>query len=156
MHPFHLRRLHRGGSLRSSPSFLPSPPSASSTPSSLGSACFSRLLSRSPWWHRCSPRPPLVSGVHGQRAQTQAKARSSASLTFHPSLADAPAFVDCPTESLITRAGSPLDGSQTLDSDEAAYISTRRSQVLTPLWENYLANDTGYNATAILAQEPKM
>ncbi|ORY80202.1 AMP-binding domain-containing protein [Leucosporidium creatinivorum] len=81
---------------------------------------------------------PLVASVLGQAASY------------------APRLVDCPTESLIERTGSPLDGSQSLQADEAAYITTRRSQVLPPLWTTYLANDTGYNVSQLMIEEPKL
>lgn len=69
---------------------------------------------------------------------------------------DAPRQVACPTNgSLITRVGSPLDGTQKLSADEATFISERREQV-GPLWTNYLANDTGYNVSQIIANEPKL
>lgn len=47
----------------------------------------------------------------------------------------------CPS-TLITRTGSPLDGNQTLDASEEAYIEERRATVLAPLWSSYLADSS--------------
>ncbi|KAI5474485.1 hypothetical protein MNV49_003208, partial [Pseudohyphozyma bogoriensis] len=64
----------------------------------------------------------------------------------------APTLVACPAGSLITRTGSPIDNTQALDTDEAAYISRRRA-ALPSLWTSYAGNastgTTGYNYTQL-------
>ncbi|KAK4057651.1 hypothetical protein OIO90_001299 [Microbotryomycetes sp. JL221] len=69
----------------------------------------------------------------------------------------APELRSCPSNgSLVTSTGSPLDGSQQLFPAEQQYIQQRRSQRLPELWRTYLANDTGYNVTQIVANQPRM
>lgn len=65
-------------------------------------------------------------------------------------------MVNCPSGSLINQTGSPLDGTQVLSSGEDSYLTTRRSRVLNDLYRTYLGNDTGYDVSAIISQEPKL
>jgi len=68
--------------------------------------------------------------------------------------ADAPTRITCP-DNLVTRTGSPLNGSQVLGTDEAAYLDARRANVLPALYYSYLQDtttgSTGYNATALFS-----
>ena len=55
----------------------------------------------------------------------------------------------------MTRSGNPLNGSQTLDTNESTYLSNRRENVLPSLYYTYLQENatgsTGYNASQLFA-----
>ncbi|KAK4055121.1 hypothetical protein OIV83_000401 [Microbotryomycetes sp. JL201] len=69
----------------------------------------------------------------------------------------APALRQCPSNgTILSTTGSPLDGTQSLFPAEASYLRQRR-QATQSTWRDYLSgNDTGYNATVILNNQPKM
>ncbi|KAM0793568.1 hypothetical protein ACM66B_001004 [Microbotryomycetes sp. NB124-2] len=69
----------------------------------------------------------------------------------------APQLRQCPSNgTILSSTGSPLDGTQTLFPAEQAYLRQRR-QAVRSLWSSYLgSNDTGYNATQIINNQPKM
>ncbi|SCV71696.1 BQ2448_3284 [Microbotryum intermedium] len=72
----------------------------------------------------------------------------------------APRRVPCPRGPLVTSAGSPLAGDQTLESREAIYQIKRWIKVLQPLYAEYLGvgGDTGYSAaqnSMIVRQQPR-
>ena len=75
-------------------------------------------------------------------------------LTAHTVLTDAPTRINCP-DNLVTRTGNPLNGTQQLDTNEAAYIANRRENVLPGLYYSYLGDTatgaTGYNASQLFA-----
>ncbi|KAL8292734.1 hypothetical protein RQP46_001346 [Phenoliferia psychrophenolica] len=65
----------------------------------------------------------------------------------------APTSAACPA-TLLQSYGSPLDGSQTLAERESAYITNRRSNVLSSLWSFYLSDtasgSTGYDTSNLV------
>lgn len=85
---------------------------------------------------------------------------SCPSLAHHLDVADAPALVDCPSNSLLERTGNPISGNQTLYGGEASYLQNRRTNVLPNLWQQYLQDNTtgstGYNATQIIQNKPNL
>ncbi|GJN92194.1 hypothetical protein Rhopal_005224-T1 [Rhodotorula paludigena] len=72
----------------------------------------------------------------------------------------APIRVDCPSDSILSDAGNPLEGTQQLPQGEQDYISRRRSQVLPNQWQAYLQDNatgsTGYDAVQIAQQQPNL
>lgn len=71
-----------------------------------------------------------------------AVAQSAASLAYTP------IYGRCPTGfTLVRQAGSSAAGNQTLNSQEAAYISGRTSNVLPNAWKTYLSNLEATNAS---------
>lgn len=106
----------------------------------------------------------LVTPVLGQAASCECASwcersrRARSAITENKTIAslDAPVVVDCPSFSLINQTGSPLDGTQVLSYGEDRYLTTRRTRVLNDLYRTYLGNDTGYNASEIIAEQPKL
>lgn len=102
--------------------------------------CFPLLFHSTQIFH---PRPP-----------------QSVDADCEPRSIDAPIKVQCPSSSLLTRTGSPLDGSQVLNQNESSYLERRRSNVSPQLWSDYLNENstgtTGYDVNAIVKAQPKM
>ncbi|GEM06114.1 AMP-binding domain-containing protein [Rhodotorula toruloides] len=72
----------------------------------------------------------------------------------------APAYVQCPSNSILERTGSPLSGNQSLFDAEASYLRNRRTNVLPNLWQQYLQDNatgsTGYNVIQIVQNAPNL
>ncbi|BGP04518.1 hypothetical protein JCM10049v2_000320 [Rhodotorula toruloides] len=82
------------------------------------------------------------------------------SLAHRLDLADAPALVSCPSNSVLERTGNPISGNQTLFGAEAAYLQNRRTNVLPNLWQQYLQDNatgsTGYDVMQIVQNTPNL
>lgn len=96
---------------------------------------------------------PLARRREGNPSLTSTRVRGHSPI-------DAPTYVSCPSESLLSRAGSPLANNQTLFPGEQEYLDNRRNNVLPDLWRQYLSDSatgsTGYDASALVTAQPNL